>query len=365
MRLLVAGGGTGGHVFPGVAVIEALEERVKTDVMWIGTGRPVEMSVVRPRGWQYKILDVKPLKGASFARTALSLLSQPYFVFKSACLLKSFKPDVVLGVGGYVSGPVIMAARLLGIKAALHEQNMVPGLSNRLASRFADKIFVSFEESRRFLPDEKVVITGNPVRRPFVEYARTLGHHKEFHGRDIGHHDRPFSLLILGGSQGATSLNRLVSSAVCLLAKSGVRLDVVHQTGKNDMERIQGVYKESGVNAEIRAFVEDVLSEYVRADLVICRAGAGTVFELTATASPAILIPYPYAGGHQEANARALSDNGAAVLCKEDEIGAVRLATEIQGLMEDRARLVSMSQKSFELGRPDAARVIAGLLMEM
>lgn len=364
MKLLVAGGGTGGHVFPGIAVVEALQLLEHTEVMWIGTGRPIEASAVKPKGWEYHVLEVKPLKGANIAQTALSLMSQPYFLLKAARLLRAFKPDVALGVGGYVSGTVIMAAKLLGICSALHEQNVVPGLSNKLASRFADKIFVSFEESRRFFAADKVELTGNPVRAAFVEYAKKIRQQGNLF-KKYGQSESPFRLLILGGSQGASSLNRLVCSAACMLSKSGCRLEVMHQSGQADANKIQTLYNESAVKAETKPFIEDVLTEYIKADLVICRAGAGTVFELTATASPAILIPYPYAGAHQEANARALSDKGAAIMCKEDEIGAVRLATEIQGLMEDKLRLQKMSESSFSLARPDAAREIAQRLLRL
>lgn len=356
LRLAIAGGGTGGHVFPGVAVAEAMALISPTNIMWIGTGRPVEKAVLSCRPWLYRVLEVKPLLGVSGAGAVKSLVSLPYYIMRACLWLKAFGPDVVLGVGGYVSGPVLLAARLLGIPTVLHEQNMVPGLTNRIASRFVDVVLLSFEGAADFFKARRVMVTGNPVRMSLI-----AGYRRE-NGLDGG----PLRLLIIGGSQGARGLNRLACSAIGLLSKSGVRIDVMHQTGQADIELVRSLYEDARVSARVYPFINDMAEAYSWADLVICRAGAGTLAELTAIGKPSILIPYPSAaGGHQDANAKALADAGGAIYFCEEDIGAVKMASEIQALLENPSRLKEMGMNAKRLGRPEAAKAIASVLMDI
>ncbi|MDA8163031.1 MAG: undecaprenyldiphospho-muramoylpentapeptide beta-N-acetylglucosaminyltransferase [Desulfobacteraceae bacterium] len=357
VRLVIAGGGTGGHVFPGVAVAEVMQARVPLEVMWIGTGRLVEKDALAARRWRYRVLAVKPMLGVGGLAALRSMATLPYYVAKACLCLKEFRPDVVLGVGGYVSGPVLVAARLLGIPAALHEQNLVSGLANRIASRFVDVVLLSSERARAFFPRNKVVVTGNPVRMSLFANSRQ---------KDEIVKDGRLRLLVIGGSQGASGLNRLVVSAIGLLSKSGVMLEVVHQSGPADVGMVQTSYEETRVAAKVYPFINDMARAYSWADLVICRAGAGTIAELSALGKPAILIPYPHAAGrHQDANAKALADEGAALYFSEEEIGGVKMASEIQALIEEPTRLKNIGCRAKGLGRPDAADAIVRVLMDM
>ncbi len=363
LRVVIAGGGTGGHVFPGLAVVQALEEQTPVDVMWIGTGRPVEMNAIGSRGWDHRILKVRPLAGVGLGQRLLALSTLPVSVAKALLWLKAFSPHVVFGVGGYVSGPVMVAARLLGIPRALHEQNVIPGLTNRLSARFAQIVFVSFSQTSKAFPNTRVIYTGNPIRREIVQAAARSSTRTDKERTDWDNGPR---ILVLGGSQGARGINRVVSSALLLLWNSGMKLQVVHQTGASDEEQIRNCYLEAGLRAEVRSFISSIGDKLAWADLVIARAGAGTVSELTAVGKPAVLIPYPHAaGGHQEYNARELSRQGAAIFFREEEIGAVKLSAAIQELLEDRKRLDDMAKKAKELGRPDAAHDIALRLLSL
>jgi len=287
IRLVIAGGGTGGHVFPGIAVADALARSRRLTVLWIGTGRPVETDALKGRGWEHRILPVRPIAGTNPLAMLRALVGLPIHMARAVLWLRSFSPHVALGVGGYVSGPVILAARLLGIPTAIHEQNAVPGLANRMAARAADLVFVSFPETGPHFSEKKVIHTGNPVRASILAARTGTGH------QDAG---RPFKILVLGGSQGAAALNRLAASAMENLWRSGVSLEVVHQTGTVNQEEIEGMYRTSKVPARVLPFITDIHNYYAWADLVICRAGAGTIFEITALGKPAILIPYPHRG---------------------------------------------------------------------
>lgn len=351
-RLAVAGGGTGGHVFPGMAVIDALGAEMPVTVLWIGTGRPMERALLEHKGWDYRLLAVKPLVGFQWLSRIKSLLTLPYYIAVARRWLKEFKPHVVLGVGGYVSGPVLVAAWLLGIPAVLHEQNMLPGLANRISAYFVDRVLVSFEGTMGLLRHADMEWTGNPIRK---EVATACMRPRS--NLDVRH------LLILGGSQGASSLNRLVSSAITLLSRSGFSIEVWHQTGKVDEEKVRKLYEEASVNAKVMPFIENMAEAYAWASLVVARAGAGTVAEVAATGTPAIFIPYTGAAGHQEANAMYLAQKGAALCFHENEMGAVRLASELQRLLEHPDLLREMSENAYKLAKPDAASHIARTLL--
>lgn len=360
VRCLIAGGGTGGHTFPGVAVAEALEKlHSGTQIMWLGTGRPVERNALENKEWSYRVLDVKPLYGHGLAGVLMAMLALPLSILRAFLIIRAFDPDVVLGVGGYVSGPVIVAARMAGKKVVIHEQNLVPGLANRWAARFANSIFTSFEASSGYFPERcrgKITCKGNPVRLSLLESANFSV---------SGRRNKEPLILVLGGSQGAAGLNRLVASALQGLGKSGVIFRVIHQAGPGRVTETGRFYQHMNDRVNVVEFIDDMGAAYRRADLVVCRAGATTIAELTALGKPSVLIPYPYsAEGHQDANARFMSERGAALYFQQADTGAVMLGSEIDKLLKDKKRLDSMGENAKRSGRPYAAMDIADSLLK-
>jgi UDP-N-acetylglucosamine--N-acetylmuramyl-(pentapeptide) pyrophosphoryl-undecaprenol N-acetylglucosamine transferase len=286
-------------------------------------------------------------------------LRLPRALFQSLRILRRFDPDVVLGVGGYASGPLVMAAWLLRIPAAIQEQNAIGGFTNRILGRFVRACFIAFEEARAQFPQRKTHLLGNPIRRAF--YDNYL--HTKAPGPRL-------SILVTGGSQGAHTLNLRVIEAMELLAPQlGPRLSVVHQTGTKDLPEIAARYAAlaaTGLEAKAAAYIDDMSAAYAQADLLVCRAGATTIAELTVCKKPAVLVPFPYAADdHQTINARALVAAGAAALFQEKDLTGQRLADELRGLEGDRERLKKMSRASGLLGRPEAAREIADVCVSL
>ncbi len=358
IKLVITGGGTGGHVFPGVAIAEELSARCDLSCLWIGTGRPVEKRALKAKEWGYEILQVRPLKGRDPLNLLGSLLHLPVSIVRAGLILKRFKPDVVLGVGGYVSGPVLAAASLMHIPTVIHEQNLLPGLANKLASRFANKIFTSFEASKLHFKNNAIECLGNPVRRQILRQGTTSSTAKPRNGA--------LHILILGGSQGASGLNRLAASALEILQQSGHKFQAIHQTGPHDYTEMKTFYKRAGMDVAVHEFINEMGIAYSWTDLIICRAGATTLAEITAIGRPAICIPYPYsADGHQGLNAKAISDAGAGLYFEEGDVGAVRLASEIEKLMSDPDRLAEMTRRAKSLGRPEAAVEIAESILSL
>lgn len=342
--VLIAGGGTGGHLFPGLAVAEALVA-LEPDVrlVFVGTARGIEARVIPPLGHPLHLVDVRPINRMGLVGTLRGALSVPASLLSMWGILSTERPDLVIGLGGYASGPAILAASLRGIPAVLLEQNAVPGLTNRLCAPFVRRAYLAFDESARYFDPSKVVVAGNPVRAGFVGPATpppTNG-----------------SLLIFGGSQGARALNRTVPDAMKLALPDR---PVIHQTGRAAEADVRARYAELGVAADVRAFIDDMPSVLAGAALVICRAGATTLAELEAAGRPAILVPLPTAADdHQSANAAALERAGAAVLLPERELTAERLAALVRELLADEPRRGRMSEAARTLARPDAARTVA------
>ncbi len=358
MRLVITGGGTGGHLFPGIAIAQELANLCPLELLWIGTGRPVEKRVLQGMPWEYEVLNVRPLKGRNILELVSAVLSLPVPIVRAVKLIRDFRPHMVLGVGGYVSGPVVFAARLLGIPTAIHEQNFLPGLANKMASRFADRIYTSFEGSGRYFHGKNVECLGNPVRRQILDDSVDLSSKSDPF--------RQFHILVLGGSQGASGLNTIVSSALKILHQSGLKFQAIHQTGASEKEEISLRYAASGMNVKVEPFIERIGIAYSWADLIICRAGATTLAEITAIGKPAICIPYPHAAdGHQDLNAKTLCDAGAALCFQERDLGAVTLASHIEELMTEPERLKEMARRSRDLGRPHAARDIAVSILKL
>jgi len=347
-RLMIMAGGTGGHVYPALAVAQEWLS-LGHEVVWMGTRSGLEARVVPAAGIPMEWLSVSGLRGKGW----LAKLSFPFMLTK-ACLqalfiLRRAKPHVVLGMGGFVSGPGGVMARLLGIPLILHEQNRIPGTTNRWLARRAQVILEAFPDS--FTPKVKARCTGNPVRREIVSLRREIG----------AGWDEPIKILILGGSQGASALNEIVPEA---LARVDMPIRVFHQTGQAMRAKTAVRYAQLRMSARIEAFVEDMADAYAWADLVVCRSGAMTVSELTAAGLPSILVPYPYAiDDHQTHNARYLVDHGAAVMIPQADLSAERLAEEITALMQEPVRLKAMAERASALAKPDAAQVVAEICL--
>jgi UDP-N-acetylglucosamine--N-acetylmuramyl-(pentapeptide) pyrophosphoryl-undecaprenol N-acetylglucosamine transferase len=359
-RVLVAGGGTGGHLFPGLAVVEELRRRFPgVKVHFAGTERGIEARVLPERGEELTCLEVTPLKGQGLSTRLASFVRIPGAMGEAASLIRRFSPDLVLGVGGYAAGPVLLCAALSGRPTALLEQNAYVGLTNRILSRFVDRAYVSFEQTLALFGESKALLTGNPVRREFVELSQRALADPE------GFESRARTILVLGGSQGARKLNEIVPAGLARarLAERGLR--VVHQTGKSMRAEVEARYRELGVEAEVVTFIDDVARAYANASLVIARAGATTLAELCAIGRAAILVPYRFAADdHQRKNAEALEAQGAAICMQEASLSADGLAQRVNRLLDEPAERQAMALAARAHGRPDAAAAIVDDLLD-
>lgn len=356
MRVMIAGGGTGGHLFPGIALAEEIVTRhPRNDVVFVGTTRGLEARVVPQNGFVFEPITSRGLKGMGLAKLVLGLLTLPVSFVESLRLVRRYRPDVVVGVGGYSSGPVVLAAWLLGVPTAIQEQNALPGLTNRLLGRVVKAIFLSFEETRRLFAARKLHVLGNPIRRALLD---------NFLKPSVPH--EKFTLLVFGGSLGARGLNTRVVEALPHLAAEKDSLRIVHQTGKDHLAAVTQGYEGQGFDAELREFIDDMSGAYLASDLVVCRAGATTIAELTTCKKAAILVPFPFAtDDHQAVNAKAMVEGGAALMFREAELTGEALAKAILSLKNDRPRLEKMQKASGQLGRPEAAREIADVLQQL
>jgi len=345
--LLIMAGGTGGHIFPGLAV--AQEARAAGwQVVWMGARGGMEERLVPRHGYAAAWIRARAARGKGLVQKLLLPANLLYSFWESARHIRRIRPDVVLGLGGYVAFPGGMMASLLGRPLALHEQNAIAGLANRVLAGVSDKVMVGFPQALR-----RAEWTGNPVR---AEIASIAAPDERFRGRQ-----GPIRLLIVGGSLGAQALNEAVPRALALLAE---RPQVVHQSGEKHLEALRAAYAAAGVQGELVAFIDDMARRYAEADLVICRAGAVTIAELSAGGMASILVPFPHAvDDHQTANARFLAERGAAMLLPQPELSAERLAALIGVL--DRPALLEMAQNARALGKPDAARIVAQRCMDL
>ena len=353
-RIMVAGGGTGGHLFPGLAVVEELRRRVpELEVRFVGTARGIEARVLPERGEHLDLLEVTPLKGQGMGARFKSFARIPGAMREASSLMRAFDPDLVIGVGGYASGPVLLAASLGGRPTAVLEQNAHVGMTNRILARFVDRAYVAFEQTEAVFGKSKSRWTGNPVRLDFVEHARLALADPE------GFESRARTVLVLGGSQGARKLNEVVPRALeeAGIAERGLR--VVHQTGDAMREEVEATYRELGMDAEVVTFIDDMARAYSNAALVVARAGATTLAELCAIGRPSILIPFPFAADdHQAKNAEALEALGASICIRESDLGATELAGRVRMLLEDATARTAMAHAARAHGKPDAAAVI-------
>ncbi len=356
MRIIIAGGGTGGHLFPGVAIAEEFRGRDRTnDVLFIGTQRGLEARVLPQAGFALATLEVEGIKGRGLVRSMAALAKIPRSLLQSRGIIRGFGPDVVIGVGGYASGPAVLAARLMGVPTAIAEQNAIPGETNKILGRFADRIFVSFSETAGWFRRDRVRVTGNPIRSAIAAAPKRT--------RKPGD---PLTLLVFGGSQGAHRINTAVLEAMPLLGELRARLRVIHQTGAKDMDMVTKGYRDLGTEADVRPFIADMAEAYGRADLLVCRAGATSIAEITASGKAAIFIPFPSAvNDHQTKNAELLVNRGAAEMIPERDLTGESLSGVIRRLAEDTGRIDEMERKSASLGNARAAADIVDELLAL
>jgi len=354
MKIVIAGGGTGGHLFPGIAIAEEfLRRSPDTEVLFVGTARGLESRVIPQAGYRLDLIEIEGIKGKGW-KSWKAALKIPRSLLQAKWILDGFRPRIVVGVGGYASGPAVLAAAWMGIPTAIAEQNAIPGITNRLLGRFAGRIFLSFPESARWFPAGRAVVTGNPIRAGLRRCPRPEGRGNRF------------TLLVFGGSQGARGINRAMAGALPLLRQSGERLAIVHQTGQADHEWMAGAYRESGLEAAVLPFIADMAAAYREADLVLCRAGATSIAEITACGKAAVFIPFPFAvNDHQTKNAEILRRAGAAEMIPEKELSAELLAEVIIGLARDPARIRRMEERSAALGNPRAAEAVVDGCLEL
>jgi len=348
MRCVIAGGGTGGHLFPGIAIAEAFIEReAGNEVLFIGTERGIEMRVLAGGKFPLRTIRAMPLKGRSLLGKIKAVGPVPLAVSEALSILNDFRPQMVLGMGGYSSGPTLLAAYLLGIRRAIHEQNMVPGMTNRILKGFSQRIFVSFEETKGYFPEHKTRVTGNPIRKEFLSCLTN---------RKKG--DR-FTILIFGGSAGAHRINEAMMEALNFIGEIRSVLRFIHQTGREDHEFVSRGYREKGMDAVVKPFFDDMVSQYEAADLVLCRAGASTIAELAVCGKGSILIPYPFAAHqHQLVNAERLVELGACRMIQDRDLTGSSLAQAILHLHSHPEELRTMEEAIRKVARPRAAQEI-------
>ena len=359
IRLIVTGGGTGGHLFPGISLAQAMMlADPGCEVLFIGTERKIDKTALSNLGFATRSIKSQGIKGKSFFAVLKALFQQPLALWEAAGIIRRFKPDLVFGVGGYVTGPVILAARLLGVTTCIHEQNSIPGLANKLLGYIANKIFVSLPGSEKYFPASKTILSGNPVRNTILKVSREA---KPESGQESS------TLLILGGSQGARRLNSLMlEAAENILSKISPPPFIIHQTGGHDKDHVQRKYVGLGLNARVQDFFSDMAEIYSQADLIISRAGATTLAELTVFHKPVILIPFPFAAdNHQEINGQYLVEAGAGLMFRQADLTGDKLGMEIKRVLEDKKLLTEMAENSGKVARPEATDTIINACMEL
>jgi UDP-N-acetylglucosamine--N-acetylmuramyl-(pentapeptide) pyrophosphoryl-undecaprenol N-acetylglucosamine transferase len=350
MRAILAGGGTGGHVIPALAIANELKKSYGAEVLFIGTARGIENRLVPAAGYPLQLVRVGALKNVSLMTRAKTAFDLPRAVWNAGRMLTAFAPDVVIGVGGYASGPAMLAAVVKHIPTLAFEPNVVPGFANRVVARFVSGAAVHFEETAKYF--RRAEVTGVPVRQAFFEILPKRG-------------GTP-TLLVFGGSQGAHAINEAMIRCLPELQRQAPGIHIIHQTGERDYNDALAAYKSLGESAEVFKFIDDMPASFALADLVVCRSGASTVAEITAAGKPAIFVPFPQAADdHQRVNAEALAREGAAAVVEESRLEGVWLAETIAALLGDPARLAGMSEAARELAHPNAARDIAAMAVRV
>lgn len=350
IKVVIAGGGTGGHLFPGVAIAEEFIESHQAEILFVGVDGDLEKKILIGGGFRFAAISAGGVIGTSPHKKLVALWKQLRGITASLKILREFSPAIVLGMGGYASVPCIIAAKLLAIPTAVAEQNSIPGVANRLLGRVVKKVFISMAMSQKYFPPNKVLLTGNPIRKGFLTKITSL---KE---------KRHALVLVCGGSQGARAINEAMMAGAQYLKQSEV--EIIHQCGQSgDIAALQGAYAKAQIKAQVVPFIDDMPGALCKADLVISRAGATTIAELLVAGKPAILVPFPFAASdHQRHNAMNLADCGAAMVVEERELqrDGSALALKIKGLLAEKDKRELMAHNARALGKPSAtADVVA------
>lgn len=363
MKLVIAGGGTGGHLFPALALAEEFKRRdPEVEIVFIGAHGGLEEKVVPRYGYPLRLLSVEGIKRKKGLKRIAALLKALRSTIKAVWILRSLRPDGVIGSGAYSSAPVVFAARLLRIKTAILEQNALPGLTNRVSGRVVNRVYIAFEEAARYFPRARTLITGNPIRKEILSRVGEVG----TGGAASDGAAKKFKILVFGGSQGATAINAAFLDAAEYLTDIWNGLKVIHQSGDQGYDAVADSYRRKQLKVEVHKFIDDMAGAYSGADLVVCRAGATSIAEITAFGLASILVPYPFASdNHQEVNARCLQDIGAAVMIRQDKLTGKTLADAIRRFYENAAELKTVSASAKALGRPGAAEMIADDFVEL
>ena len=352
MQFIMPGGGTGGHVIPAIEVARILRERGH-EPAFVGTRRGLESELVPQAGFPIEWIEIGGLKGISFAKRARTAVQIPASVFRAHSILRRLQPAAVFSMGGYVAGPVVIAAALRRVPVVVMEPNAIPGATNRYAGRWVARALLTFEETAKWFPRGRTVLTGLPVRREFFEIPR-----KERSGT--------ITVLITGGSQGSQTLNRAATGSWPLFRDAPFRVRLIHQTGTREHEQIAARFLTAGIDGEVVPFIRDMPDAFRQADIVVCRSGAGAIAELAAAGRPAILVPYPFAtDNHQQKNAEALARAGAAHLILDRDLQGARLFDEIARLACEPGELERMSDAVRRFAKPHAAEQAADILEEV
>ncbi len=349
MRLLIAGGGTGGHLFPALAVARAVRaEDPQGSILFVGTRRGIEARIMPQTEFPIRYITTRGIRRTGLMNSVLAGLELPLALFQSVAIIREFRPTHVLGVGGFASGPTVVAAALLRVPTAIQEQNSVMGTTNRILSRFVDRVYTSWEDTVPPPSPAKTLLTGNPVRPDLFQISGKI----KVPGK--------LNILVFGGSRGAQSINVSLADNVTALSPLTNRIRILHQTGIGAAEQMKSAYQKAGIEADVVEFIHEMGPAYQWADLVICRSGASSLAELTALGIPAIVIPYPYAiGDHQARNASVLERHNAVRVVPDEKLKNGALVQEILTLESNPQALKTMAENSRKLGRPDSARTIA------
>jgi len=354
MRVIIAAGGTGGHIFPGVAIAREFRRRdSSTEILFVGTARGLETKIVPREGFDLELISVGALKGVSLFERIKSLAGLPMSLVAALRILKRFKPNVVIGVGGYSSGPTLLMAALWRLPTMVVEPNAMPGFTNRVLARFVNAAALSFADAQKYF-GSRGVVTGNPVRQNFARLGR----------KERG---ETLNVLIFGGSQGARAINSAMTAALPLLAARKGRLAITHQTGEPDFDAVRSAYSSAGFDsAGVIPFIHDMADQFERADVLICRSGATTAAEVAAAGKAAIFVPFPFAtDDHQRRNAEAFERVGAGRMILQKDLTPARLAAELNQLMEHPEEIDRMEESSRKLGRVDSTERAVDLAMKV
>ena len=358
---MIAGGGTGGHLFPGLALAEEFKRRdAGAEIMFVGTEQGIEAKIIPREGYPIRFLRAEGFVGKSFMKKMTAAVKTAISLLDAGKILRAVMPDIVIGVGGYASGALVLLASFRSVPTLIHEQNSVPGATNRILGRFVDRVCVTYQESISAFPMEKTFLTGNPIRMKIMKGDR------ESACRLFSLDTSVFTVFIFGGSSGAASINRTMVAALNHLGDLREQIQFLHQTGDKDFQGIREAYRKAGMKGTVAPFIYQMAEAYAAADVVISRAGATTLAELTALGKPAILVPYPHAAGrHQECNAMKLRDMGAAHVVFDHELSGEVLARQIRELYEDAQGRKDMQRASRGLGTPEACSRVVDIAMSL